>query len=167
MSKDCLRFRTLYGAYKFHEKIYPRRLESIVTQQTDFPFELLVNDDASTDGTPPRSSAVRRKVPGHRAPVLSGEKNLYSQDIDIYYAPCSSRTRAANVAFCEGDDYWTDPTKLQRQVDFLKPPESLPRVHNRLLHYAPAAAGRRSSCSAGDCDVEFEDIPLGMSTAWH
>ena len=166
MSKDCL-VSVLCTAYN-HEEYIRDALESIVTQQTDFPFELLVNDDASTDGT----AAIIREYAGKYPDIVRPfyqEKNLYSQDIDIYYAVFFPNARGRYVAFCEGDDYWTDPTKLQRQVDFLEAhPEYSACVHNTLLHYCTGSRSDEELVQRGeDCDVEFEDILPGMNTAWH
>ena len=166
MSKDCL-VSVLCTAYN-HEEYIRDALESIVTQQTDFPFELLVNDDASTDGTAAIIREYAEKYPDIVRPFYQ-EKNLYSQDIDIYYAVFFPNARGKYVAFCEGDDYWTDPTKLQRQVDFLEAhPEYSACVHNTLLHYCTGSRPDEELVQRGeDCDVEFEDILPGMSTAWH
>lgn len=91
-----------------------RALESILEQQTDFPIEVLVGDDCSTDGTgeaialfgaDPRVRVLRRD---HN---LGATKNLY--DLQI-------RARGKYLAYLEGDDYWDDPCKLQRQVAFLE-----------------------------------------------
>ena len=166
MSKDCL-VSVLCTAYN-HEEYIRDALESIVTQQTDFPFELLVNDDASTDGTAAIIREYAEKYPDIVRPFYQ-EKNLYSQDIDIYYAVFFPNARGKYVAFCEGDDYWTDPTKLQRQVDFLEAhPEYSACVHNTLLHYCTGGrADEELVQRGGDCDVEFEDILPGMNTAWH
>ena len=166
MSKDCL-VSVLCTAYN-HEEYIRDALESIVTQQTDFPFELLVNDDASTDGTAAIIREYAEKYPDIVRPFYQ-EKNLYSQDIDIYYAVFFPNARGKYVAFCEGDDYWTDPTKLQRQVDFLEAhPEYSACVHNTLLHYCTGSRPDEELVQrGGDCDVEFEDILPGMNTAWH
>ena len=166
MSKDCL-VSVLCTAYN-HEEYIRDALESIVTQQTDFPFELLVNDDASTDGTAAIIREYAEKYPDIVRPFYQ-EKNLYSQGIDIYYAVFFPNVRGKYVAFCEGDDYWTDPTKLQRQVEFLEAhPEYSACVHNTLLHYCTGSCPDGELVQRGeDCDVEFEDILPGMNTAWH
>ena len=152
MSKDCL-VSVLCTAYN-HEEYIRDALESIVSQQTDFPFELLVNDDASTDGTAAIIREYAEKYPDIVRPFYQ-EKNLYSQDIDIYYAVFFPNARGKYVAFCEGDDYWTDPTKLQRQVDFLEVhPEYSACVHNTLLHYCAGGRSDEELVQHGeDCDV--------------
>ena len=166
MSKDCM-VSVLCTAYN-HEEYIRDALESIVSQQTDFPFELLVNDDASTDGTAAIIREYEEKYPDIVRPFYQ-PKNLYSQDIDIYYAVFFPNARGKYTAFCEGDDYWTDPTKLQRQVDFMQAhPEYPACVHNTLLHYCVGdRADEELVRHDGDCDVEFEDILPGMNTAWH
>ena len=98
-----------------------------------------MNDDASTDGTAAIIREYAEKYPDIVRPFYQ-EKNLYSQDIDIYYAVFFPNARGKYVAFCEGDDYWTDPTKLQRQVDFSR---SAPGVFRLRPQHAPALLHRQ------------------------
>ena len=166
MSKDCLVsvFCTAYN----HEEYIRDALEGIVSQQTDFPFELLVNDDASTDGTAAIIREYAEKYPDIVRPFYQ-EKNLFSQGLDIYYAVFFPNASGKYMASCEGDDYWTDPTKLQRQVDFMEAhPEYSACVHNTLLHYCTGDRPDEELVQRSeDCDVEFADIIPGMNTAWH
>ena len=151
-----------------HEEYIRQALEGMVNQQTDFAYEILINDDKSSDGTAAIIREFEAKYP-EKIRAFYQEKNLYSQGVDIYYAVFFPNARGKYVAFCEGDDYWTDPTKLQRQVDFLEAhPEYSACVHNTVLHYCdaerpdvPLIANR------GEQDVEFEDILPGMKHAWH
>jgi glycosyltransferase involved in cell wall biosynthesis len=92
-------------------------LEGILAQRTDFDFRVLIHDDASTDGTQDRLRAVAADHPDLIELILQ-EENQLSQGVSIP-ARLLLRTHSEFVAFCEGDDYWTDPDKLQRQVDFL------------------------------------------------
>lgn len=90
-------------------------LESILGQATDFPFELLVGDDRSTDGTAEIIAEYAARHPNLVA-VLRSENLGPNRN----FADLAARARGEFVAICEGDDYWTDPRKLQRQVDFLR-----------------------------------------------
>ena len=102
-----------------HEKYIRECLEGIVMQQTTFPFISIVVDDASTDQTPSIISEYAAKYPDIIHPILLKE-NHYSQKKpkEPYFIPFQEK--AKYVAFCEGDDYWTDPHKLQKQVDALE-----------------------------------------------
>lgn len=153
----------------FNHKEYIRdALESMVNQQTDFAYEILVNDDVSSDGTAEIVREYAEKYPD-KVRAFFPEKNLYSQNIDVYYHTFFPNARGKYVAFCEGDDYWSDMTKLQQQVDFLEAhPEYSACVHNTLLHYCDGGrADEKLIECEGDRDVEFEDILPGMNTAWH
>lgn len=89
-------------------------LKSILEQETTFPFEVLVGDDCSTDGTGDRVAqfaADERVRIYHRSQNLGATKNLY--DLQM-------RARGKYLAYLEGDDYWSNPRKLQMQVDFLE-----------------------------------------------
>jgi len=151
-----------------HEEYIRGALESMVNQQTDFGYEILVNDDVSSDASPAIIREFAEKYP-EKVRAFFPEKNLYSQNIDVYYHTFFPNARGKYVAFCEGDDYWTDPMKLQLQVDFLEAhPEYSACVHNTALHYCDderpdeLLLGR-----SGDGDVEFEQILPGMNHAWH
>ena len=94
-------------------------LESFVTQKTNFDFEVLIHDDASTDNTAEIIREYEAKFPDIIKPIYQTE-NQYSQKISysaLYQLP---RIKGKYVAFCEGDDYWIDPLKLQKQFDALE-----------------------------------------------
>lgn len=94
-------------------------LDGILMQKTDFTFELLIHDDASTDGTADIIREYEAKYPDIVKPIYQTE-NQYSKKINICQAYIYPRVKGEYIAFCEGDDYWTDPLKLQTQVDFLE-----------------------------------------------
>ena len=151
-----------------HVEYIREALDSMLNQQTDFAYEILVNDDCSTDGTAEVVHEYAEKYPD-RIRAFFPEKNLYSQNIDVYYHSFFPNARGKYVAFCEGDDYWTDPTKLQRQVDFLEAHEDYSAcVHNTTLHYCDAAQPDTALVKhEEDCDIGFELILPGMDNAWH
>lgn len=100
------------------EAFIAQTLESFLAQQTNFPFEILINDDASTDGTARIIAEYAERYPGIIRP--------FYQDVNQYQQgnPCVpalfKEARGRYIAYCEADDYWTDPRKLQIQVDFLE-----------------------------------------------
>lgn len=94
-------------------------LDGFVMQKTKFPFEVLVHDDASTDGTAKIIREYAEKYPDIIKPILQTE-NQWSRGINIWKNHMWPRINGEYVAMCEGDDYWTDPHKLQKQVDFFE-----------------------------------------------
>ena len=101
-----------------HAPYIARALEGFVSQRTDFPFEVLIYDDASTDGTADIVRQYARQYPQIIKPILQTE-NQFSKGLYVDKAFNWPRVQGKYVALCEGDDYWTDPDKLQKQVDFL------------------------------------------------
>lgn len=93
-------------------------LDGFVMQKTNFPFQVIVHDDASTDGTAEIIAEYARKYPDIINPVLQTE-NQWSQGVSIARNYIWPKINSEYVALCEGDDYWVDPNKLQKQVDFL------------------------------------------------
>lgn len=91
-------------------------LDSILMQRVEFKYEIIVGDDGSTDGTKSILLDYQRKYP-HIFFLLLNDTN---QGISVNYKNVLSRCSGEYVALCEGDDYWTDPLKLQKQVDFLE-----------------------------------------------
>ena len=94
-------------------------LDGFVKQKTNFAFEAIVHDDASTDGTAAIIREYAAKYPDTIKPIIETE-NQYSKHDGSLRRIMDDACQGKYVAFCEGDDYWIDPLKLQRQVDFLE-----------------------------------------------
>lgn len=97
------------------EKYIARTLTGLLAQEADFPFEIVVGDDASTDGT---SAVCREFAARYPESVRFEEQTENVGFLRNFYITCS-RCCGQYIAFCEGDDYWTDVQKLKKQVDFL------------------------------------------------
>lgn len=98
-----------------HEKYIAQALDSFVTQQTNFPFIIIVGDDASTDHTPQIIQQYVDRYPDLIKPIFQ-QKNVGVRENWIQVA---SEIKSEYVISCEGDDYFTNVSKLQKQVDFL------------------------------------------------
>lgn len=95
-----------------------KTLSSLVSQKTDFKFEIIVHDDASTDGTSDIVSSFAGRYPELITPILQTE-NQYSKKVNIT-SSLLPKAKGKYCAFCEGDDYWCDDYKLQRQYDAME-----------------------------------------------
>ena len=102
-----------------HEPYLRQCFDGFVMQQTTFPIEILVHDDASTDHSADIIREYTEKYPDLFKPIYQTE-NQYSKGISISFKYQFPRAKGKYIAVCEGDDYWTDPMKLQKQVDFLE-----------------------------------------------
>ena len=110
-------------------------LDGFVMQRTNFRFEAIVHDDASTDGTADVIREYAEKYPDIIKPILETE-NQHSKHDGSLTRIMDEHTHGKYVALCEGDDYWTDPLKLQKQFDFMEahPECSLCfHAHNKLF----------------------------------
>lgn len=94
-------------------------LDGFLSQETDFPFEVIVHDDASTDKTADVIREYEKKYPKIIKPIYETE-NQYSKNDDSLDKIVDSACKGKYIAFCEGDDYWIDPLKLQKQISFLE-----------------------------------------------
>lgn len=105
-----------------HEPYIREALEGFVMQKTNFPFVAIVHDDASTDRTAEIMREYAEKYPDIIKPIYETENQYSKRDGSLgrIMNAAIDATGAKYVAVCEGDDYWTDPLKLQKQVDFLE-----------------------------------------------
>jgi glycosyltransferase involved in cell wall biosynthesis len=103
-------------------------IEGFLMQKTNFPIEILIHDDASTDGTADIIREYEAQYPDIIKPIYQTE-NQYSKGINPYPAFVYPLARGKYIALCEGDDYWIDPYKLQKQVDFLEANPEYGLVH--------------------------------------
>lgn len=101
-----------------HEKYIRRALEGFVSQKTNFKYEIIVHDDASPDSTADIIREYEAKYPELIRAIYQTE-NQYSQGKSVRPF-VAALVRGKYVAICEGDDYWTDPYKLQKQFDALE-----------------------------------------------
>jgi len=102
-----------------HENYIREAIEGFLMQKTNFFIEIIIHDDASTDGTSGIIQEYANKYPDLFITILQKE-NQWSKDIRPSPTYVWPRARGKYIALCEGDDYWTDPYKLQKQVDFLE-----------------------------------------------
>lgn len=101
-----------------HKEYIRASIESILVQKTTFPNEIIIHDDASNDGTKQIILEYQEKHPKLFRNILH-EVNQWSQGISVM-TPLFEKPGGKYVALSHGDDYWTDPYKLQKQVDFLE-----------------------------------------------
>ena len=119
-----------------HEKYIAQAIESVLMQETDFRYELIVGEDCSTDGTGEIVREYGRKHPDIVHAHLR-ERNIGArQNLRRIFAAA----RGKYIALLEGDDYWTSPQKLQTQVDLLDAhPETSLCGHRSVWHYEDGA----------------------------
>lgn len=105
-----------------HESYLRDCLEGFVMQKTNFRYVVVVHDDVSTDGSVAIIREYEEKYPEIFRPIYEKVNQWSKQDgsLDRVMDEALDASGAKYVALCEGDDYWTDPLKLQMQVDFLE-----------------------------------------------
>ena len=102
-----------------HEKYIEECLKSILLQKTDFGFEILLHDDASTDKTQAIIKKYVDQYPRIIKPILQAENQRSKLKSGMNPKFNYPRAQGKYIAFCEGDDYWSDSNKLQKQVEIL------------------------------------------------
>ena len=128
MNESNIKVSILCLAYN-HAKYLRQTLEGFFAQKTNFDYEIIIHDDASTDETASVIREYAKKYPDVIRPVFQTE-NQYSKNVYIMAEYLNPLVRGKYVALCEGDDYWSDEEKLQRQYDIMeKNPDCSMCVH--------------------------------------
>lgn len=149
-----------------HEKYIEQALDGFVMQKTNFKYEVIVHDDASTDGTADIIRRYAENYPDIIRPILQTE-NQYSKGLSIGRTFVYPNARGKYLALCEGDDYWTDENKLQMQVDFLEEhPEYSMCCHNSYRYSVDTGKFKLESPIKKQGDVSARDIILEPSKTW-
>lgn len=111
-----------------HEPYIRDAFNGFLMQETSFPFEVLVHDDASKDKTADIIREYEARYPKIIKPIYQAV-NQYSQGINVSKNFQYPRIKGKYIALCEGDDYWIDPKKLQIQINFLEENQEYGMVH--------------------------------------
>lgn len=157
MSKNNTQVMVTVRCLAYNHEPYIRQcLEGFVMQKTDFDFEVIVHDDASTDGTAAIIREYAEKYPNIIKPFFETE-NQYSKHNGVIGKIMRENTHGKYIALCEGDDYWIDPLKLQKQVDFL---ESHPD-YGLIYTQAKVLQGKMYVQIVGSEVKDFRDLLLG------
>lgn len=140
-----------------HGKYIRKTLEGFVSQETDFDFRVIVHDDASTDNTPEIMREFEEKYPD-KFVMLYEDENQYSRGVrisDIIFPMIHEKY----IAFCEGDDYWCDPHKLQIQVDYMEShPACTLCVHDTMVIDVEGNPIRRINERPIDIDYDANEV---------
>lgn len=139
-----------------HEKYIMQAIDGFLSQKTTFPFEVLVHDDASTDGTAVIIRKYEEKFPKIIKPIYQIE-NQYSKHDDTIVNILNSLTRGKYIAICEGDDYWIDENKLQMQVDFLENNPEYTMCYTKARQYVQSKQ-KFFKKTIGGSFLDFEDL---------
>jgi len=146
-----------------HERFIAQAVDSALAQQVDFPYEILIGEDCSTDGTRSIMLEYAARHPD-RIRVLASDHNLgmVRSTMALYAA-----SRGEYIAWLDGDDYWISTDKLQRQVDFLDAHRDYTLCYHDSLVLEPDGTQRRHSLATpGQTTYTIEDLfvgPLGFA----
>lgn len=155
--ETTVKVSVLCAAYN-HEAYIRKALQGFVMQKTDFPVEVIVNDDCSADGT----AAIIREFEEAYATLIRPmyqQENQYRKLGRILRPVLLPQARGKYLAFCEGDDHWTDPGKLQLQADFLdKHPDYTACVHRAVYHNVGTGEDTLVPAMTEDRDFSLEEI---------
>lgn len=99
-----------------HENYIEHAIEGVLMQKTSFPIELIIGEDCSTDNT----RKIVREYEGRYTEIIKAQYPEKNRGMNNNFLTVLQSARGKYIALCEGDDYWTDPLKLQKQVDFLE-----------------------------------------------
>ncbi|WP_292521854.1 glycosyltransferase [Methanoculleus sp.] len=145
-----------------HEDCIHDAVESFLMQETDFPFEIIIHDDASVDATADIIREYERRYPDIIKPIYQTE-NQYSKGENVSLIALKA-ARGRYVTLCEGDDYWIDPLKLQKQIAEM---ENHPECH---ISFHPAIQrwvdGSREDALLGLYSDEATIVPAEKVILW-
>jgi len=145
-----------------HEKFIRDAIEGFLAQETTFPVEILIHDDASTDGTTEILREFEAKYPQLFRTVLQTE-NQWSKGIKprTFLDPM---IRGEFIALCEGDDYWNDPQKLQKQIELLQSRLDIVATCHRVRCQREATVSAAKEYRSG-ADF-YPDLELAQEIPW-
>ena len=143
-----------------HEKYIEQTIKSIVSQITDFKFELIIHDDNSTD----RTTNIVREYEKEYPDIINAiyeEENMYSKGYDALRNLCIPVARGKYIAFCEGDDYWIDDKKIQIQYEIMEKSADVDMCSCSAIELCSDGETHEIRPFDTDCILPIEDVIVG------
>ena len=143
-----------------HEKYIQQAIEGVLMQQVNFPVELIIADDASPDQT---ESIVNKIIAEHtNGHWIKYTKHITNKGMNHNFLWACQQAKGKYIALCEGDDYWTDPYKLQKQLDFMEanPSFGLVATHTSDYYQAKKIFSKTRKAKRKFFSYNFEDFLL-------
>lgn len=138
----------------YNQENYIRQsIEGLLMQRTSFPYEIIIHDDASTDRTANIINEYVAEFPQIIKPIFQKVNKYSVYGISFQYEYVYTKAKGKYIAMCAGDDYWIDPLKLQKQVDFLEANLEYGLVHTRSAIYQ-----QEEKCFKGIRGYEVNDF---------
>lgn len=131
-------------------------ISSVLSQKTDFDFELIIGNDASTDGTEAAVNAWSQKYPD-RIKAFNREKNL---GLQANFMECYKKCKGKYIAICEGDDWWSDDKKLSIQVAYMEANPQCNVCFHRVVNFYE---DNRTMSLSGKCRPDMSMVELACS----
>ena len=140
------------------EQYIAQTLNGFLMQETEYPFEVVIHDDASMDSTADIIREYEEKYPKIIRPIYEIE-NQYSKHDGSLIRIMNKACYGKYIAFCEGDDYWIEPSKLQTQVKWM---EDHPE-YTMCCSDADIVSSKKTNWTrySEDCDISVSDMILG------
>ena len=145
-----------------HEKYIENALKSFVCQKTKFKFEIIIHDDASSDGTQGIVLKYKKIYPQLIKCVFEKE-NLYSKGISHFWESTFKEIKGKYVAICEGDDFWVDENKLQLQHDYMEKNDSCSLCAHKAIRVSEDGSFLSIYSKRTLSDPTFEESVLDLS----
>ena len=150
-----------------HEPYIAQAIEGVLSQETDFPMELIIGEDCSTDRTREIVLEFQRRYP-EMIRVLLSEKNVGMHE---NFRRTALAARGKYMAFCEGDDWWHRRDKLKIQIPFFRADNSLVCVAGDVRHISAQGQliepEKQSHCTQPPIRVEYQDIILHNTFSYY
>lgn len=158
---DNVMISVLISAYN-QEEFLEDAINGVISQETDYTYELLIIDDASQDSTPDIIRKYEKEYPQIIKGILRNKNQFQQGKISNIYPYLKGKY----LALCDGDDYWTDKKKLQKQVDFLETHEEYSMcMHNAIkLNYATGEKMLLNTFPKEGTYSQEEQIRAGLGT---